>query len=246
MAEATVTCLVTIGSPLQKFAHFWPRLMLPMTAAPTIVARVRDGQHALIPAHPGFKLLNLYSPADLVSGALRSYTRWGVVQNDSVAGLGGVMTSHVAYKGNPQFVNVVRNQIGLAPSFQTSLPRRVIGRLFALGELTVFPALVLGICLLGVVITFVGAVPAAVLFTAVFWMADRVYGWFVPTHVDWTIWKVFLWMIPLGAFLMMWDTIKGIPTWARDVARHAVERRWSKLDVARESVVSSHPGLTLR
>src|SRR5207244_7481488 len=140
-------------------------------------------------------------------------------------GLGGVMTSHVAYPGNPYLLNLIRAQLGLPPGPNTFVIHRVFGRLFALSELLVLPLFVGVVCALGVVTVLVAAIPGAAVFTGIYWVGNRIVRSFVPGHIGWSFWKVFLVIEPVAALAMMAHTLTQDPRCSRLVAESATRPR---------------------
>ena len=90
-----ITRLYTIGSPLEKIRFLWPALL------ETKMERF-EVQNGGRPIAAGQKVPweNFHSVFDLVSGRLKRFERWGVV-NRHVWGLGGLATAHVNYFANP-------------------------------------------------------------------------------------------------------------------------------------------------
>lgn len=100
-----VTHLYTIGSPLEKFNFMWPKLF-----APTVLGRGRESSDAGLVAVegracPAIAWDNFYARADLVSGRLRSFDRWRVVNHRMQAA--GLLTSHVVYERSEPFLRAL-------------------------------------------------------------------------------------------------------------------------------------------
>ena len=82
-ARAKVEHLYTLGSPLEKFRFFWPRLIQPTTSL-----------------GDGCRWDNFVSRFDPIAGTLR---RFGEVENHYLLG-GGFITGHIVYERNEKFL----------------------------------------------------------------------------------------------------------------------------------------------
>ncbi len=104
---AKLTKFYTIGSPLEKVRFFWSRLVENDHCGPTIV-----GNEGVV-AVPGDQMSwdNFFSESDLVSGRLKSFRGWPTPKNRPVSGLGGLISSHVAYNSNSGFLEILCEEL---------------------------------------------------------------------------------------------------------------------------------------
>jgi hypothetical protein len=156
-AQAKVTRVYTIGSPLEKIRFFWPRL------APA--ARPR---HEMT-----LRWDNFVSFFDPVSGMLRTFDDWGPVNNHRLLG-GGFVMGHVVYEHSAVFLGALTEGLcGSRLRLKQSLGARLRGLLVLAGE-TLFAPAVLGIA--------IGAGAGLFMVTAAFvpFLLSWMVRWFVP------------------------------------------------------------------
>jgi hypothetical protein len=139
----------TFGSPIEKFRRFWWRVVDGSALGPGIA----EGSTMLAEASSGMRWDNFYSPLDLVSGALSPCSGWPEPHNHRAPGLGGLVSAHVAYHGNPRFVAFIGEALtGEHPRIEVPLAARAWGHARALAETLVAPAVLVGVSLLGFVV----------------------------------------------------------------------------------------------
>jgi hypothetical protein len=85
-----LTHVFTIGSPLEKFRFFWPKLIA--------------GRHTSSAAQ--FEWHNFTSPGDLIAGPLRTYDWVPRISNHRIAGAWGLLTAHTGYRRQPTFLRI--------------------------------------------------------------------------------------------------------------------------------------------
>jgi len=151
-ARRRVSHLYTIGSPLEKIAFFWPKLIKPKVA-PGSLHIVWD---------------NFVSWFDPVAGVLKHFDQWGRVRNRRLLG-GGFVSGHVVYERSRPFLEKFVEGIGggTATLAETRW-ERIRDWLVLFLETFLAPALLLFITLLG------GAIVLAVLL-AVPWMISLLF-----------------------------------------------------------------------
>ena len=103
-ALATLTRFYTIGSPLEKIRFFWSRLIQDSPGGPAIVVA---GQRLAAGTDDAMRWDNFFSSLDLVSGRLQEFAGWPPPLNHAARGLGGLITAHVAYNRNPDFLGLL-------------------------------------------------------------------------------------------------------------------------------------------
>ncbi|MDP1572443.1 MAG: hypothetical protein Q8L86_20780 [Vicinamibacterales bacterium] len=166
-AAARLTRFYTIGSPLEKFRFFWTRLVERPHHGPAIVA----GARLVAAAGPGLRWDNFHSALDLVSGRLKPFAGWPAPVNHTVAGLGGLVTSHTSYTGSPLLIEMLLAGLtGAARTIQVPWPRRVRRQIITLGENLVAPVTLVALALFGL-----GILGGMAWFT----------GWLVATPLEW-------------------------------------------------------------
>ncbi len=182
---AKLTKFYTIGSPLEKVRFFWSRLVENDHCGPTIV-----GNEGVV-AVPGDQMSwdNFFSESDLVSGRLKSFRGWPTPKNRPVSGLGGLISSHVAYNSNSGFLEILCEELtGQKPDSQAprlSLWRRIRASL----ENLALPLLLLMVSATGLLLFVLMAWFAG-------WLYSRVFVW-VGLH------GIALWVGWIGAAVLM-------------------------------------------
>ena len=182
----------TIGSPLEKVRFFWSPLVAGSVNGPAavsdggVLAAGRSTSHTM-------RWDNFFSPFDLVSSPLHRFEGWPEPVNHPAAGLGGLMSAHVAYNRNPGFLAFVGEALtGERPQIAVPLGARVIGRIRAIGESLLLPLTLLGLSMLGFVI-MVGFA----------WGL----GWLIGLLFEWvglqTLARVLRYYIPASIFFVM-------------------------------------------
>jgi hypothetical protein len=201
----------TFGSPIEKFRVFWWRVLDGCELGSGVV----DDGTLLAEAADGMHWDNFYSPFDLVSGPIAPWAGWPAARNHRAPGLGGLVSAHVAYHGNPRFVASVGEALtGLRPRIETPWVRRVTGRLRAIVESLLAPAVLLGLSLLGFV-TLVGF--AWLVGVAVSWPLARMGLPTAATIVEYYVPASILFVMTVG------DVILG-----HSAARELHARYWAR------------------
>lgn len=169
---ANLTHFYTIGSPLEKIRFFWTRLLEHSPNGPVIA--IHDRLVAADSAHGGTSVLqwdNFFSYFDLVSGRLREFVGWPAPTNHPARGLGGLITAHVAYNRNPDFLALLAEGLtGKRSEFRLSLLRRVALRIVSTLESLLLPAAFLVLAITGLV--FMGGIA---------WLS----GWLFTQPLEW-------------------------------------------------------------
>jgi hypothetical protein len=129
-----LTHVFTIGSPLEKFRFFWPKLIAVRTRA----------------EYAHFEWYNFRSPGDIVAGPLRRY-EWGpTIKNFTVNGAGGILTAHTAYRIHPSFLEVIGPALASQPLKTHPHWSHTLGRrLRAVSETLAVPALLIFLAAFG-------------------------------------------------------------------------------------------------
>ena len=97
---------------LEEIDFFWPCLVAPRGDKPSLFGQGPEGRQVAIGVHADFRWKNYYSVSDKVSGALTRSQGWRGIDNQRLAGLGGVLSAHVAYKQNVDFLRALAEQLG--------------------------------------------------------------------------------------------------------------------------------------
>lgn len=149
-APARLTHFWTIGSPLEKFRFFWPALVPGAPAGPALWMH---GHCLARPDTSGLAWHNYSSLVDLVSGQLQPFHGWPAPHNHRPRGLGGLISSHVAYLSHPDFVAELGAQItGTRPVLHVGWARRWRARLRSVAENLALPLLLLASAALGLAV----------------------------------------------------------------------------------------------
>jgi hypothetical protein len=136
-----LTRVFTIGSPLEKFRFFWPKL---------IAGRNSRTRHA------DFQWHNFNSPGDLVAGPLRTYDWVPNISNHSVNGAWGVFTAHTGYRRHPTFLNVFGPAVTAEPVRPQAKWSHPAGRVASgLYESVGIPLLLIALAAVGVVYVYI-------------------------------------------------------------------------------------------
>jgi hypothetical protein len=195
------------------------------------VAHAGDGRRSAVRVAAGFQWINYFSVSDKVSGALRRFAGWSAIHNRRLAGLGGVLSAHVAYKQNTDLLAALAGHAGI------TVPPRRIGSLHSAAAWTwsalqalALPLGVAAVCLLGV-----GALAAfSVLAAAIVTAGASAIGWagrVVFTGVCDFVWyvRLFNWLntVFFGSSAMLIALL--VPVWAKAAARASVRRWWRRL-----------------
>ncbi|GAA5520855.1 hypothetical protein LQ318_03885 [Aliifodinibius salicampi] len=207
----------TIGSPLEKFRFFWPRLLEESTNGPAITAP--DDSHLLATnqpqdEHSTMSWDNFYSRSDLVSGELLSFDGWPKPTNHKARGLGGIIRSHVSYNRNPKFLSLLGEGLtGEEPTIKVNKFRNFGQQFVGSLENLLLPALLVFLALLGAVV-MVG------MGGGVGWIISQQFKWFGLESVAIAIRFYFLAVIVLGLTI--------IPIWVgKSNAQKLHARYWS-------------------
>jgi hypothetical protein len=162
-----LTHVFTIGSPLEKFRFFWPKLIA--------------GRHA---PSASFEWHNFTSPGDLVAGPLRTYAWVPRISNHSIAGAWGLLTAHTGYRRQPSFLRIFGPALTGEPVGKLSVRQSVGRKSFALLYETV--GIPLGIMALAVI--------GAVYIYFVFSFVVRLFAWLLDAAqssvgLHWTLYE---------------------------------------------------------
>jgi hypothetical protein len=110
IAPTRLSRFYTIGSPLEKIRFFWTRLVEHSRNGPAIAIGDRLLAVEGTPEGNGksaMKWENFFSRLDVVSGRLQGFPGWPTPANSPARGLGGLITAHVSYNRNPDFLAVL-------------------------------------------------------------------------------------------------------------------------------------------
>lgn len=234
--EVRLTRFHTIGSPLEKIHFFWPRLVEPRSDRPTLVARGPGNRAAVIGAQPEFEWNNYYGVSDKVSGALRHFKGWGHIGNQRLAGLGGVLSAHVAYKENAGFLRTLAEQLGARQPPRTGGGlRAALAWVWSAWQALLLPLVVALVCLLGVGVFAAFSALAAGVVTPVIaalwhsakWVFAGGWGGF------WSD-RLFLWLAGLFFAAVTFTVGVMVPAWARRAACVSVLRFWLEIEPGRQ------------
>jgi hypothetical protein len=167
---ARLSRFYTIGSPLEKIRFFWPALVAPPARGPAIVAgdRVVAAAPFGSDGRPAMRWDNFHSRFDLVSGALGPFEGWPQPVNHQARGLGGLITSHVAYNRSPAFLAFLGEALTGVPAPVARVAasgRAAHGTSVAL-ETLALPALLGGLSAFGLAVIGVMG-----------WAAGSLWGW---------------------------------------------------------------------
>jgi hypothetical protein len=225
---ATLTRFHTIGSPLEKIQFFWPRLVAPRADQPALFGQGPGGRAAAIDVHPEFRWKNYYSVSDKVSGALRRFQGWSGIENRRLAGLGGVLSAHVAYKQNADFLRALAEQLGAAVAPRPGgWLRSALGWAWSAPQSLLLPLVATTICLLGVAFLAGFSAAVAAIFTGLISVGGHGVTWLF-TGTGGSLWygRFFLWST---AFFFVSSAViiaLYVPAWAKSAARASVARWW--------------------
>ena len=225
---ATLTRFHTIGSPLEKIHFFWPRLVAPRGDKPSLSGQGPDGRAVPIGVHSEFRWKNYYSVSDKVSGALTRFQGWNGIENQRLAGLGGVLSAHVAYKHNASFLCALAEQVGavVVPQRSGSL-RSALGWTWSAAQSLLLPVMFLTVCLLGVAILVGLGAWAAAVFTGLISLVGYALNWLF-TGSGGSLWygRFFFWSTLLFSVSMAAPITVFVWVWAKSAARASVARWW--------------------
>jgi hypothetical protein len=225
---ATLTRFHTIGSPLEKIHFFWPRLVAPRRDKPSLSGQGPDGRAVPIGVHPEFRWKNYYSVSDKVSGALTRFQGWNGIENQRLAGLGGVLSAHVAYKQNASFLRALAEQVGaiVVPQRSGSL-RSALGWTWSAAQSLLLPVMFLTVCLLGVVFLVSFSVAAVALFTGLISLVGYALNWLF-TGTGGSLWYGRFFFLSTSFFFVSTAVVIAlyVPVWAKSAARASVARWW--------------------
>jgi hypothetical protein len=125
--------LYTIGSPLEKFVFFWPRIMPDSSRIESRTLRWDN-------------FVSLFDP---VAGKLKQFDHWSTVSNHRLLG-GGFFRAHVIYERSPVFLEQLAKGIsGIAIPLRRSHWERLVDGLMLLGETLLTPAVLVIVLLAG-------------------------------------------------------------------------------------------------
>ena len=156
---ARLSRFYTIGSPLEKIRFFWTRLVEHSRNGPAIA--VADRFVAVDSTNGGesaMKWENFFNRLDLVSGRLHEFPGWPIPVNRPARGLGGLITAHVAYNRNPDFLAFLGEGLTgkhISP-IQLPLLLRIGHRLMSTLENLVLPAVFFAVAFMG--LAFMGGI----------------------------------------------------------------------------------------
>jgi hypothetical protein len=227
-STAKLTRFHTIGSPLEKIHFFWPRLVSPRSDKPSLFGQGPTGRVAAINVSPDFRWRNYFSVSDKVSGALRRFQGWGGIENQRLAGLGGVLSAHVAYKHNTDFLRALAEQLGaVVTPPRSGWLRSALGWAWSALQSLLLPLMFATVCLLGVAFLACFAAAVAALFTGLISLVGYGFHWLF-TGTGGSLWygRVYFWST--GFFFVSSAVIIAlyVPTWAKSAARVSVARWW--------------------
>ena len=141
--RATLTRFYTIGSPLEKFRFFWPKLV--------------EGGKGVKSDGKGFEWHNFKSRFDPIAGYLSPFPSLGAgVHNHWIEGAGGLLTAHNSYLRHPKFMTIFGSELTGRPvdhRFSRGARRRALG--IALESL-ILPALLFVLAAVGLSVMLVG------------------------------------------------------------------------------------------
>jgi hypothetical protein len=125
-----ISRLWTIGSPLEKFAFFFPA----MTQSPALAAyRSSDRVVGVRGEVPTPSWVNFFNPLDVVAGRLRSFPQWSIENRRIWAG--GMGRSHTIYETNAHVIEALSEAIfGVCRTQPISTIRRARGLVEAITE----------------------------------------------------------------------------------------------------------------
>lgn len=234
-AAASLTRFHTIGSPLEKVAFFWPALVAPCGPKPLIVARGDGVRRTVIEGGDGFQWHNYFSVSDKVSGALKRYRAWGEVVNHRLPGLYGVLSAHVAYKGDARFLGVIARALGAKEEWLSiARPSAAMSWMVSAAQALALPVAVTLVCLLGLMLFAAFGALAAGMFSGLAWVLVAGGHWlFTGDGAAWRPSAMFYWLTAVFAIVLAMSIFVRTPLWARRVARVAVARLWRGLDTRR-------------
>jgi hypothetical protein len=229
---ARLTRFHTIGCPLEKIHFFWPRLITPRRDKPSLVGQGPDDSKVAIDVHPEFKWMNYYSGSDKVSGALTRFQGWQGVVNHRLAGLGGVLSAHVAYKHNASFLCALGKQLGA--SFEAPRGgglRPALGWIWSTSQLVLLPLLTIAICFFGLALLAVFSLLTAGLLTGLISGLGFVLQWlFTDSGAFQWYGRLFLWAAIFFCASIALLIALYVPAWARGVAQVSVARWWRRVN----------------
>lgn len=185
----------TIGSPLEKFRFFWPRLLQGAANGPAIPQLDDSARLASFQAeNKNFPMSwdNFYNRSDLVSGQLLSFDGWPEPTNHKAQGLGGMIRSHVSYNRNPKFLSLFgKGLTGTEPAITVNRFHNLVQKFIGVLENLLLPALLLFFALLGLVFMMgLGGV--------VGWIISQPFEWLGLENVAIAIRFYFVLVIILG------------------------------------------------
>lgn len=199
---AKLTKFYTIGSPLEKIRFFWSRLVEQEHSGPMIAV----GEEVVALPANSLSWENFFSESDLVSGELKSFRGWPIPKNHPASGLGGLISSHVAYNNNSGFLEVLCEELtGQKPDNQAPKPS-LWQRIRASLENLALPLLLLMASAVGLLV-----------FVLMAWFAGWLYSLiFVLLGFN----EIALWVGWIGTammmlFLLIYGVIKGKSTATR-------------------------------
>jgi hypothetical protein len=117
----------TIGSPLEKFAYFFPTMTQPEALA---AYQTSPGLAGVRGVSTTPRWINFFNPLDPVAGRLRSFPGWHIDNRRVWAG--GMGRSHVVYERNARFLEALTEALfGAARVMPVSMTARLGGFLAA-------------------------------------------------------------------------------------------------------------------
>lgn len=233
---ATLTRFHTIGSPLEKIHFFWPRLVASRGDKPSLCGQGPESRAVVIGVHPDFQWTNYYSVSDKVSGALRRFQGWRGIANRRLAGLGGVLSAHVAYKQSADFLRALAEQLGVAVAPQRGgWLRSALGWTWSVSQSLLLPLMATTVCLLGVAFLAGFAAAVAAIFTGLISVVGYGLYWLF-TGTGGSLWygRFFFWSTAFFFVLSAMFIALYVPAWAKSAACVSVGRWWRNLGVAHQ------------
>lgn len=216
-APAALSRLYTIGSPLEKFRFFWTALVEAPHAGPAIV---HDGRTvAATAAEAPLRWDNFFNRLDLVSGKLRAFPGWPAPENHPARGLGGLVSAHVAYHSNRDFLERIGEGLtGVRPDIRIGWRRKIAGRIRAGFESLLLPVVFSLFALLGLAVVIT-------LFWGVGWLLGWPFKWF-----DLEAWARGVGYYFVGAALVA--ALIGLPYGGYARVQDAYAKHWAKKNSA--------------
>jgi hypothetical protein len=166
--------------------------------------------------------------SDKVSGSLRRFQGWSGIENRRLAGLGGVLSAHVAYKQNADFLRALAEQLGaiVAPQRGGWL-RSALGWAWSASQSLLLPLMFATVCLLGVAFLAGFSAAVAAIFTGLISVVGYGLYWLF-TGTGGSLWysRFFFWSTAFFFVSSAMIIALYVPAWAKSAARASVGRWW--------------------